>query len=354
MDRKITQKLYKDPASFLYDEDFFAYLQELTHEHKLSVLPQNLYVYYVLLGLFCEVNNGGFDQFLTNSTFETFDDLLDCASAFGVPELTELVTDFVSFVANTLARQGIELADFESDEETDAALSAFDDRFYELDIRLKLDKALLKYYKNNFTQKSVTYTAVKEQPSETCRYVEFDGERDLTAAVEAFLSFLSGFDAKWKLIVSDYHITAETDKRCISISDIMIHFPDNLAKTGPMLAFGKVKIFAPVPKEECRTGLIEIHSILIKPSGFCKNEYKMKRVLHSGVPEDSTLRPGMKNYVVLGDFDKSGDPFHSKETVLQAFLECVKTCRCVREIYSEIIDYSGKSFKIKKEVYWKR
>jgi hypothetical protein len=74
-----SQKLYKNPDDFLYSESFLPYVLSLEEAGDLQRLPENLYVYYVLSVLENEVNNGGFLQYLTNRTKDTFKEVSFCA-----------------------------------------------------------------------------------------------------------------------------------------------------------------------------------------------------------------------------------------------------------------------------------
>ncbi len=353
MDKQITQKLYKNPDTFLYEENFFAYIQYLQDNHKLSALPHNLYVYYVLSTLAAEVNNGGFSQFLFNSSRLLFGDLNVCAEDLGIGPLTSLICEFVEVVKK---ENKCKVPDeFELSEETDGMLSGFDERYYELDGIYDFGKAFLKYYKDNFTVKSVTYTAVKEKESDTCRFFVYDNTAcRLSDSVKAYLDFISGFKGKWDIVISDFNLTAKCDRDCIVLSELFDVIFNRFELVKYMTAFGSVRIDAPLPESECRENLTETNSVYIEPSGFGENEYRIKQKYGIGFFNDSPLAALPHTYICVGKFDDSGKPHNSKQAVLDEILLQIKKYKQIKSVYSERYVSSGGKPEIKKEYYMKR
>jgi hypothetical protein len=133
MKKEISVKLLKNPENFIYKEEVFNYITVLEDEGRLSELPKNLYVYYVLSLFADEVNNGGVEQYLDNSSGKTYRDLRACAEHLS----HEVITPFLLELCDYIDEGG---EDFEG----------FDDRFYEIEKVYELRKNALKYYKENF------------------------------------------------------------------------------------------------------------------------------------------------------------------------------------------------------------
>ena len=353
MDKKTTQKLYKNPDTFLYEESFFAYIRDLQDNHKLLTMPRNLYVYYVLSTMASEVNNGGFSQFLFNSSRLLFDDLTVCAEALGISELTDLLYEFVELVKKENRCKTPD--EFELSEETDGLLNGFDERYYELDKEFDFDKAFLKYYKDNFTEKAVTYTVVKEKESDTCRYFVFDSNAcRLSDSVKAYLEFLSGFKGNWDINISDFNLTAECDRDCIDLRELFDDITNRFEAVKELTAFGFIKINAPLPENECGKNLTETNSVYIEPSGFGENEYRIKQRYGVGFCSDSSLASGPHTYICIGEFDNSGRAHHSKQAVLDEILLQIKKYKHIKSVYSDrFVTVAGK-YKTEKEYYIKR
>lgn len=317
MSKVIVQKLYKDPQTFLYEEHFFAYLQDLEEKQQLSSLPRNLYVYCVLSTLFSEVNNGGFSQYLYNASRNTFYDLTQCAKALDVAELTDLVLDFVNTITLAMKQQKQTLSDYETDEETENILEAFDNRFYELDQRFQFDETLLKFYKNNFTVNSISFAAVKEKPSDHCRYFVIPREDCCTDAAEAtscFLKVLADFSAlRWRIelwnFFDAYRIIAHADGKAVPLETIMKNWGDAsyaFSKESNGSYENRMKIASYFGKTSvcCGTDGISLYVVEITPSGFEQNEMKMvHRFASAGAPYDQNVFK-----ISIGDMSHKKEP----------------------------------------------
>ena len=349
MEKKIVQKLTKKPENFLYNETFFAYLQNLEQNHTLNTLPFNLYVYYVLSTLFGEVNNGGFSQFLYNSSCKMTGDLTVCAESLGIEELTALIREFVAVVNEAL--NGKEPGEFEFGDEYEERFGAFDKRFYAIEEKYDIEKALLKYYQNNFTEKSVSYTAVKEKESDKCKYFKYDiTDVSLSAAVKAYLDFVSTYKVKWNIEVMNNTFIAAAEKDCVSLPEIMRCFTNELDKYGPVLAFDSFKVSAPIPKNECVDGVIEVNAVHINPSGFEDNEYRIKLKFEMGIPDGSIISDKPHTYVVIS----APDAFDSERGVLDELLKQVGGYKNIKSVYSNNLIINGDKYEFKKEYYWKK
>lgn len=136
-----------DPEELLKDQEVFGYLMDLEEKGKLDVLPLPFLVYYVIgfvtLG---EVDNGGFGQYLSNSSVDTLPYLQRCADAIGDAELISLIGDLLKAVGKYVEPDDIEaVRDFEFPDEFEDVLSSLDHRFYGLDV----DGLAKKYYRDH-------------------------------------------------------------------------------------------------------------------------------------------------------------------------------------------------------------
>ena len=349
MEKKIIQKLTKNPDNFIYGETFSAYLQNLEQNHTLDTLPRNLYVYYVLSRLFGEVNNGGFSQFLCNSSCKLTGDLIVCAESLGIEELTVLIREFIAVVNGALS--GKEPEEFEFGEEFDERFAEFDKRFYDISEKYNLEKALKKYYKDNLTEKSVSYTVVKEKESNKCKYFKYDiTDVSLYAAVKAYLDFISDYKTIWNIEIVNKTFIAAADKDCVELSELMSSFIYELDKYGPVLAFDSFKVSAPISKNECADGVIEVNAVHINPSGFEDNEYSIKLKFEMGIPDGSIISDKPHTYVVIS----APDAFDSERGVLDELLKQVGGYKNIKSVYSNNLIINGDKYEFKKEYYWKK
>lgn len=317
MKKILVQKLYKNPEAFLYEDHFYAYLQELESAHQLSLLPQNLYVYHVLSVFLAEVNNGGFLQYLQNSSVETFDDLLPCARILGISSLEKLIEAFTDTVNRSLAKSGQSLSCFDPDDQTIEILDKYDNEFYDLESKNDLEKALLKYYKNNFTVKSIKYLAAKEKTSDVCNYFIVPTEllsNDLSCALDSFLKVLADFsEQRWTIelwnFFDTYRICAHTSGKAICLETIMSKWSrngfsfsgnnDDCYRNRMMLCsfFDTVNIVSGID------GNSE-YAVTISQSGFQQNEKIMKyRFILSGIQYEPEF-----SKVSVGDMSHKQDP----------------------------------------------
>ena len=328
MKKLLVQKLYKNPEAFLYEDHFYVYLQELERAHQLSLLPQNLYVYYVLSVLFAEVNNGGFLQYLQNSSSETFDDLLPCARILGISSLEKLIGSFTDTVNNSLAQFGLSLSCSDPDDQTIVMLGKYDNEFYDLESKIDLEQELLKYYKNNFTVKSIKYPAVKEQVSDVCNYFIVPTEllnNDLFCALDSFLKVLADFsEQRWRIelwnFFDTYRICAHTGGKAISLETVMSKWScnsfsfsgnnDDCYRNRMMLC----SFFDTVNIVSGNDGNSE-YAVTISRSGFEQNEKIMKyRFILSGIRYKTEF-----SKISVGDMSHKQDP--EKYHRIKDFLE---------------------------------
>jgi len=358
----ITQKIYKNPDSFLYSEPFSLFVNDLEKKGQLNTLPQNLYVYHVLSILFGEVNNGGFAQYLSNSDLRLFSDLSSCAKAFAQPDLITLIEDFTTASARFFP-QGHTCANApDYDDDFEKLLDEYDDRFYSLDEKLHFDKLLLKYYKDNFSVNSIKYYAVKECPSDTCSYFTFEGKYGVSAAVECFFNHLSEYESVWDIVISETFTSspkatwfkAVSDRNCIDLRETVAHFADEFysfaihGKTEKrhdrkgIASFAAAAFIAPAPEEDTRPDMYELQQTILKKSFFEENEYIMKtKAMLAWFKENYTLGLPKSSISIL---TISNEEF-SKEAVLSEFLKKVRDFKNIRSISEQIMLYTPLSQK---------
>lgn len=324
----LVQKLYKNPEAFLYEAHFYAYLQELESTHQLSLLPRNLYVYYVLSMLFAEVNNGGFLQFLQNSSSETFDDLLPCARFFGISSLEKLIEAFTDSVNKYLAKSGQSLSCFDPDNQTIEILDKYDNEFYDLESKIDLERELLRYYKNNFTVKSIKYPAAKEKTSDVCNYFIVPIEllnNDLFCALDSFLKVLADFsEQNWTIelwnFFDTYRICAHTSGKAICLETVMSKWSCNgfsFSSNNDDCYRNRMRLCSFFDTVSIVSGIDgnSEYAVTISQSGFEQNEKIMKyRFILSGIRYELAF-----SKISVGDMSHKQDP--EKYHIIKEYLE---------------------------------
>ena len=263
MKKEITVKLLKNPENFIYKDDMINYITALEDEGKLSELPKNLYVYYVLSLFADEVNNGGVEQYLDNSSGKTYRDLVACAEYLSHDVITSFIYDLCDYIDD-----GGE--DFEG----------YDDRFYEMEKVYDLRKIALKYYKENFEVDKIKIPIVKEKESEDCSYFKVTEKcDDIAEGLGAFLGVLAGFaNVRWKIFIhtsvnGEYTVYGRTLDANTDLCALMADWAANVE-----LSVARLKMcacFKNVSIESLSEG--KKYGISITKSGFEKDEYKMKR-----------------------------------------------------------------------------
>ena len=318
-----TYKSPKDPHAFLYREDVFNYVIHLEDTHSLHRLPKALRHYYVLDTLTDEVNNGGFAQYLTNSSGMTYPYLAESMEGFPCEPFALLILEFIQAVTPHLPEgDPCKACDVEINDHLDTLLSALDDRFYALDKKYKLESLIRKQYKANRTDEPVTIQLIRERESDTCRYFPMDQSilHSLShqQAFTAYLAFLSEFQTNWTIQVQErtgdgmFRITAIADSYCLDLPEIMVHFDDDRYS---FLTHGEVTP-APYPRTwitkfdivmftatkdpySPKDDLRDEYKIVIRPDTFKKGDYKIKHGFSSRFPLASPYRSPYAQ-VILG------------------------------------------------------
>ena len=93
----IKLKYQKNPNALIDREDVQNYLWNLEDKKELDILPLPFLAYYIVgCRLTDEVNNGGFTQYLSNSSVQTLHYLERCARAIGNAEMIEIINELLS------------------------------------------------------------------------------------------------------------------------------------------------------------------------------------------------------------------------------------------------------------------
>ena len=303
MKKEITVKLLKNPENFIYKEEVFNYIIMLEDEGRLSELPKNLYVYYVLSLFADEVNNGGVEQYLDNSSGKTYRDLRACAEHLS----HEVITPFLLELCDYIDEGG---EDFEG----------FDDRFYEIEKVYELRKNALKYYKENFGEIKMKFQIAREKESDVCRYFTAREEKcgDAEEGLKAFLEVLAGFsDMRWKIFIhtsinGKYTVYGRSFDKNTDLFALMADW----AKSAPLNAahLKMCACFKDVSVESLNDG--KKYGISITESGFEKDEYKMKHKFIS-VGYDTVNARGFSR-ITLKKFPDKSPKLYEK---IKSFLE---------------------------------
>ena len=110
MKSKILKLKYpKNPGILLDKEEVQSYIWHLEDINELDKLPLPFLSYYVVgCRLTDEVNNGGFAQYLSNSSIQTLPYLERCVRAIGNSEMIEIINEFLSVVSKNFDISDIE------------------------------------------------------------------------------------------------------------------------------------------------------------------------------------------------------------------------------------------------------
>lgn len=125
----------ENPRELLEDGKVSGYLYGLEEKGKLGVLPLPFLAYFVIGSVMAdEVDNGGFSQYLSNSSVDTLPYLQRCADAIGDAGLISLIGDLLKAVRKYLKSDDVEvIRNAENPDGFEDVLSSLDDRFYGMD-----------------------------------------------------------------------------------------------------------------------------------------------------------------------------------------------------------------------------
>lgn len=236
MKNKIKKIKYtKNPEAMLEKKEVETYLYYLEDNSELDKIPLPLLTYYVVGNvLINEVDNGGFSQYLTNSSINTLPYLKKCIHVINNEELTSIITDLFTAIQTYLKTENLEIIkNSDYSDQLEDILSSLDERFYELDEKEGIEQLAKKYYQNNIPSDKLVVEIVKERESEFVHYFTKDLTNITTEnAIEAVMDFVAqhsniNFDIKilrWK---NHYRLQIIDNSNSFNLVEIMNKFKDN-------------------------------------------------------------------------------------------------------------------------------
>ena len=293
-------KYPKNPRTLIDRDDVMNYLFYLEDNGMLDNLEPSFLAYYVLADrLLNEVNNGGFEQYLINSSVATLPFLESSAKLVGNDELCRIVNDFVAEVnkrfdlENVLSRKKIEF-----DDEFIGFLSELDDRFCALDRCYDIEKIVRKYYQAHIPTNKIEIQIIKPRETDCLRYfVKNVKGISLQDATNAFIDYLNEFvGIKWQIEIMKFgeifRINAIDDTNSINLDEVFRNFTEFECAL-KMLKFQEITI------RIVHNGT-ETHDVSITPSGFEQDEFVMKRFCSMRLMSDSVFKVPICSNIILG------------------------------------------------------
>ena len=273
-------KLPKRTESIYNNEHLFNYLLELESTQKLDTLPVNLMVYHVLTTFANEVDNGGLEQYITNSSKQTYVYLRRCGELLEHPAFST----FISKVCDYFDAAPPLNIEFESD-----IIEALDQEFYCLDKEYGFSKVIDTFYRSHFNVEKIDVPKLKERESASCRYFVIPKELiclDTEQAIDSLLKVLGDFsDQSWRIelwnFFDTYRIIAHSYEKAINLDSVMQNWdnPDFSFSGQQSQAcadrFRLCSYFNGISIISGTDGISQ-YAVKINASGFAKNEKKMK------------------------------------------------------------------------------
>lgn len=338
-------KYPKNPGALLDKPEVQTYIWHLEDVGELDKLPLPFLAYYVVgCRLTDEVNNGGFAQYLSNSSVQTLPYLERCVNALDNAELTAICYELLSAVSKDFDINDTEsIAEVDYSDELEAVLSALDDRFYALDEKNDVEGFAKKYYKDNLPEEKLIFELVKPPVTERRRYFIYD-KSGITneEAANAFMAFLAEFsDVKFEIAIEKwggmFRINATDLRNSLNLAEIHAHFDDSdyaLGKNGgtercKILGFKLGGgIFKEIHVDSCDEENW-VWRLTISESGFYDNEYEISYSRYcSGTPGEEKV-----SRICVGDFAENPEVLARIEKV---FIECAKAQGNITRIYEEM------------------
>ena len=347
MKAKVLKLKYpKNPGNLLDKPEVVDYIGHLEDVGELDKLPLPFLAYYVVgCRLTDEVNNGGFAQYLSNSSVQTFPYLERCVNALDNAELTAICSEFLSAVSKDFDINDAEaIAEADYSDELEIVLTALDDRFYALDEKYDVEGLAKKYYKDNLPEEKLIFELVKPPVTDRRRYFIYD-KSGITneEAAKAFMAFLAEFsDVKFEIAIEKwggmFRINATDSTNSLSLSEIHAHFDDNAHTFGKNGGTERCKIlgfklgggiFKEIHVDSCDEENW-VWRLTIAESGFDKNEYEIS---YSRFCSGSSNPDRKVSRICVGDFDDTKTDLAALEKVL---IENAKAQGNITRIYEEM------------------
>lgn len=332
----ITKKLKypKNPQALLDRDDVMDYLFYLEDNRELDKLAPSFLAYYVLADrLLNEVNNGGFEQYLINSSVATLPYLEYCAKLVDNDELCDIINDLISEikkhfdVEDILSRKNLEFSD-----EFVGFLSDLDDRFCTLDSNCDIEKIVRTYYQTNIPTNEIEIQIVKPLETDNLRYfVKNVDDVSIFDAINSFTDFLNEFvGIKWKIEIMKFgdifRLNAIDSSNSIDLDKVFRNFTQSECAL-------KILKFQEITIRNVHNGT-ETHDISIAPSGFEKDEFIMKRFCSMRLMPDSVIKMDISSNIILGFMNLTYKKFNLDE-IEQIIIDRAKNQDNLLFIYEE-------------------
>lgn len=346
MKAKILKLKYtKNPKNLLDKPEIQTYLCHLENVGELDKLPLPLLVYYIVGCILTdEVNNGGFAQYLSNSSVKTLPYLERCVKAIDNAELIEICSKLLSSVAENFDIKDLNsIAESEYSDEFEEVLSELDDRFYALDEKSNVENLAKKYYRENIPTEKLVFELIKPPVTKYRRYFIYDKSNiSNEEAARSFMAFLSEFsNVKFDISIekwSDmFRICATDYTNSLNLAEIQAHFDDRSYSFGKNVNSDRRKILS-FKFGGCIFKEIHIDSsddenwvwrLTINESKFDDNEYEISYSrFYSITPYDKKV-----SRIFVGDFDSTKIDLTALEEI---FIEYAKTQKNITRIYEKI------------------
>lgn len=312
-------KLPKRTESIYNNEHLFNYLLELERTQKLDTLPANLMVYHVLTTFANEVDNGGLEQYMTNSSKQTYVYLRKCGellkhSAFSI---------YISKVCDHF--DAVLPLDLEIERDVTEAL---DQEFYRLDKEYDFSKVIDTFYRSHFSMEKINVPKIKERESDTCRYFLIPQELticDTEQVIDSLLKVLGDFsEQSWRVelwnFFDTYRIIAHSYGKAVDLTSVMQNWDNpDFSFSGQQsralaYRFRLCSYFDGISIISGTDGISK-YTVKINASGFSKNEKKMKYLLLTmGRAYDTEICE-----IHIGDMSHKKDP--EKYQTIKKYLE---------------------------------
>lgn len=347
MKQKILKLKYpKNPGNLLDKPEVQTYIWHLEDTNQLDKLPLPFLTYYVVgCRLTDEVNNGGFAQYLSNSSVQTLPYLEICVNSIGNAELTEICDELLSAVSKDFDINDTEaIAEADYSEELEKVFSKLDDRFYELDEKLDICELAKKYYQANIPQEKLVFEIVKPPQTDRRRYFVYD-KSGITneEAAEAFMAFIAEFsDVKFEISIEKwggmFRIYATDSTNSLDLAEIHAHFDDCSYSFGNHSGTDRCRIlgfklgggiFNEIHIDACDDGNW-VWRLTIAESGFDKNEYEISYSRYCSGSSDPNKNASR---ICVSDF---ADDAEILAVIEETFIKCAKAQGNITRIYEEM------------------
>ena len=355
-------KFTKNPEAMLGKKEVETYLYYLEDNNELEKIPLPLLVYYVVGNvLINEVNNGGFSQYLTNSSINTLPYLKECIYAINNEELTSIITDLFTSIQIHLKTEDLEsIKNSDYSDELEDEFSLLDVRFYELDKKEGIVQLAKKYYQNNIPNDKLVVEIVKERESEFVHYFTKDLTNITTEnAIEAVMNFVAqysniNFDIKIHRWKNHYRLQIIDNSNSFNLVEIMNKFKDNSTSNQIFNILGfkfSGEHFNCVIFDACDENK-DLWRLYIEKSGFEKNEYKIEyfRFCRYDSNPNALFNHKIISHIMIGDFD-------NKEVNIDLFKETLvknaKRLKKINRIDEEITEYTSTLSTVTNNIYLK-